>query len=398
MNSIAVYTEEIDDLNEAVEELTAQAQDFDFRKNSLAVLFTEEETDYPELYRLLSEKWDFPIIGCTAMAMLSGKHGYCGMGISVLILSADDCAFSVGMTGELDVDNYREEITRTYEALEKQHSSDIKLILSYGGMVTDERNVAGDDLVDALNTVGKGVPVYGGTASDGFTFNGFHVFCNGEVKKNGQVMALISGNLDPTFVCINSVENRASFSYEVTQSVSNQVYRLGNGTFVDALKRENMEVNKTDVLGDYILSPFVVTIKRPDGDSVEVARNLSVLNQETGTGSFLGVIPEGSILNIGIISRADVQKSVDLAFDYIFKQLEESGYKYRTLLCSSCCARFLALASNTSAEAETYAGRLPEEVSLMGIYAYGEYCPVKGNQTGKEYNMFHNFTFTILAM
>ena len=398
MKSVSLYTEEIDDLNEAAEELFAQAEGFEFGKNSLAVLFAEEDTEYQELYRLLSEKWDFPIMGCTAMAMLQGKQGYCEMGISILILSADDCEFSVGMTGELDVDNYREEISRVYEGLESQHSSEIKLIISFGGMVKNERNVAGDDLVDVLNTVGKGAPVYGGTASDGFTFNGFRVFCNGDTTKNGQVIALVSGNVNPTFVCINSVENRASFSYEVTQSKSNLVYRLGNGTFLDALKRENMAVEKTDVLGDYILSPFVVTIKQKDGDSVEVARNLSVLNQETGTGSFLGVIPEGSILNIGIINRADVQKSVDLAFDFIFKELKESKYKYRTLLCNSCCARFLALASNTSAEAETYAGRLSEEAALMGIYAYGEYCPVKGNKTGKEYNMFHNFTFTIMAL
>ena len=65
---------------------------------------------------------------------------------------------------------------------------------------------------------------------------------------------------------------------------------------------------------------------------------------------------------------------------------------------NSCCARFLALASNTSSEVEAYIGRLPQDMSLMGIYAYGEYCPVKGSLTGKDYNMFHNFTFTILAL
>ena len=69
----------------------------------------------------------------------------------------------------------------------------------------------------------------------------------------GQVMALISGNVEPKFVYANSVENRASFFYEVTESKSNQVIRLGNGTFIDALKREDMQVSKTDVLGDYIL-------------------------------------------------------------------------------------------------------------------------------------------------
>ena len=58
----------------------------------------------------------------------------------------------------------------------------------------------------------------------------------------------------------------------------------------------------------------------------------------------------------------------------------------------------LCLAALVSVEAQTYLGRLPEGVSLMGFYAYGECCPTRGERTGREYNMYHNFTFTILAM
>jgi hypothetical protein len=129
---------------------------------------------------------------------------------------------------------------------------------------------------------------------------------------------------------------------------------------------------------------------------VEVARNLSVLNRETGAGCFLGAIPEGSTLSIGIINRSDVQKSVNSSVDKILREIKEHGYK--TLLCTSCCARFLALASNINAEVEAYTGRVPEGISLAGLYSYGEYCPVRGNKTGELYNMFHNFTFAILAI
>lgn len=396
MESIVLYTEEIDDLQEAVREIFEQAEGFLLKKNSLAILFTEDETDYPELYNLLAEKWKFPVVGCTAMAMLLGKQGYCGTGISVLLLTADDCEFAAGITDDLNKGNYERLIGDKLEELKAGLSSEIKLVISYGGMVTDEQNVAGDDIVAAIDKASGGVPLFGGLAADGFNFNRFRVFCNGNVKQSGQVMVLVAGNIEPKFVYANSVENRASFFYEVTESRSNQVIRLGNGTFMDALKREDMQVSKTDVLGDYILSPFVLTIHQPNGDSVEVARNLSVLNQETGAGCFLGAVPEGSTLSIGIINRSDVQKSVNLSFDKILNEIREHGYK--TLLCTSCCARFLALASNINAEVEAYTGRVPEGVSLAGLYSYGEYCPVRGNKTGELYNMFHNFTFTILAI
>ena len=396
MDSIVLYTEEIDDLQEAVQDLFAQTEGFVLKKNSLAVLFTEEDTDYQELYNLLAENWKFPVIGCTAMAMLLGKQGYCGTGISVLLLTADDCEFAAGMTDDLTKGNYESQIADKIKELKGSLSSGIKLVICYGGMVTDEQDVAGDEIVAAIDKASGGAPLFGGLAADGFNFNGFRVFCNGKVKQSGQVMVLVSGNIEPKFVYANSIENRASFFYEVTESKSNQVIRLGNGSFIDALKREDMQVSKTDVLGDYILSPFVLTIHQPNGDSVEVARNLSVLNQETGAGCFLGAIPEGSTLSIGIINRSDVQKSVNSSIDKILLEIKEHGYK--TLLCTSCCARFLALASNINAEVEAYTGRVPEGVSLAGLYSYGEYCPVRGNKTGEFYNMFHNFTFAILAI
>ena len=271
--------------------------------------------------------------------------------------------------------------------------------MSYGGIFAPEQHVSGDDVVDAVSeAAGKSIPLFGGLAADGFNYNGFRVFCNEDSERCAQVLALIAGPIDPKFVSINSIENRANFSYEVTKAEHNQVFRLGCGTFLDALEHEDMAVNKSDVLGDYLLSPFVLTLKRENGDSIEVARNLTTLDHENGSGTFLGAVPEGSILSVGLIGRTDVQKSVREAFDRIFEEIAAAGNKHKTLLCNSCAARFLALASNTKEETDAYIDRLPEDVSLLGIYAYGEYCPERGNKTGTSYNLFHNFTFTIMAL
>ncbi|MBQ7564241.1 MAG: FIST C-terminal domain-containing protein [Lachnospiraceae bacterium] len=399
MNSITLYTEEIDDLNEAALELFSQAEEFVFQKNSMGILYTEEDTDYSELYGLLSEKWDFPIVGCTATAMLLGKEGYCGLGISIMLLTADDCEFAAGITEDLNQNNLYKEIGEVYGELRKKLSEEPKLVLTFGGMSRDDvRNVSGDDLVDAIDKATGGIPIYGVLASDGFTFDKFRIFHNEKESMEAEILVLISGNIEPKMICINSVENRANFYYEVTESHSNQVDRLGNSTFVEALAGENLKIDQDDIQGAYLLSPFVYTQEKENGDKIEVARTLMSLNREKGAGNFIGAIPQGSYLSIGIISRADVQKSVQMAFDIVFKELEQKGNKYHTLLCNSCSARFLALANNTAAEAKTYIGRLPEDVSLMGIYANGELCPVKGDKTGKYYNVFHNFTFTILAI
>ncbi len=398
MNSIELYTQEIDDVEEAAEDLLSQMEGFQLLKSSLAIVFVEEETEYSELYRVLSPKLNCPVIGCTAMAMFSGKAGYCAVGISVLILTADDCEFSVGMTAELNSDNYQDEITKTYGELRTNLDTDPKLVITYGGMIMDETHAPADALVDVIGSLGNGVPVYGALASDGFTFSGFRIFCNDQVTKNGQVMALVSGNIAPRFVSVNSIGNRASFSYAVTQSVRNQVMRVGNMSFIEALQREDMAVEKVNVIGDYILSPFLVTLHLEQGDSVDVGRVLSVLNQETGAGYFLGAVPEGAILNVGIITRQEVQKTVEAAFDRILKEIDVSGSPYHTLLCNSCATRFLALASNPTGETDAYKDRLPEGFSLLGFYTYGEICPMRGNKSGKDYNFFHNYTFTVMVI
>ena len=398
MESITLYTEEIDDLKEATEELFEQLGDFRFRKNSLGILHFEEDTEYGELYELLSARFDFPIVGCTAMAMFLGEQGYRGVGIAMMILTADDCEFSAGMTEELDVDNYKEEIANTYRALRAHLSSEPKLVITYGGMVHEERNVPGDDILAAIEACGPGVPIFGALASDSFTFEKIGVNCNGRTTCNGQAMVLISGNIEPRFVTNNSVENRSLSSYVVSESRSNHLMKLENATFVEMLKRENMTVDKENVLADYILSPFVLAVHLPSGDDVEIVRSLSLLNLEDGSGAFLGAVPEGAILSIGLINREDVQKSVDKTFEKVFEFLRQPDNPYHTLICASCGARFFALAGNTAAEAETYAGKLPKGVSLLGIYGNGEICPIIGNKSGAIYNSFHNFTFTIMMI
>ena len=114
IKSIVLYTEEIDDLELAAEELASQAQNFEFKKNNVAIVYMDAETEYKELYPLLKSKWDIPFVGMTAMAMLTGEQGYCKSGISMMILTSDDSKFAVGMTEKLDNGNCKEEIKNTH--------------------------------------------------------------------------------------------------------------------------------------------------------------------------------------------------------------------------------------------------------------------------------------------
>ncbi|MBR6173733.1 MAG: FIST C-terminal domain-containing protein [Eubacterium sp.] len=393
MNSVVLYTEEIDDIELAAEELLSQASGFEFRENSLGILFMDAEAEYEELYGLLREEWSFPIVGATAIGTLTGREGYCRSGISVMLMTADDCRFYVGMTEGLSVDNYREPIRQVYEGLEQDAGGEeIKLVLTFGGKA---KGMSGDDIINALDELGKKVKVYGALASDMFTFSNYRAIYNDRIEFGEQVFVLITGNVNPKFLSIKSLSGKANFSYEVTKSEGNVVYRLGTGTFLEALEKSGLSTDKDLVVAEYIQTPFITSYEKPGGIHVEASRNLTQLNRQNGSGLFLGGISEGSSLEIGILNRDDVRSTVKKAFDEIIEWLKTEGTYCKTILCCSCAARFLALGNNGMMEAESYQGRLPEGVSLMGIYSYGEFCPVCDDEWS---NVFHNSTFTILCI
>lgn len=398
MKSKVLFSDNIDNVEEAVEELLEQASDFEFLKNSIAVVYIEQDVEFEELYQGLKGKWDFPIVGTTAMGMIVENVGYSSEGISVLLLTADDCSFVTGVTSKINKSNYAEEITKVYNDLSAKVNHEEKLILAYASSISSNEDPSGDDYVNILNDISNGKPVFGGLSSDNFNFRSSKVLYDGQVIQSSMIIILISGNIHPTFISMNSIENRALFSYTITKSEGNQVYKLGDDSFVDMLTREKIGTDKEEVEADFLLSPFVVSIKQPDGEYVEAARNLSKLNHQDGSGTFLGDMPEGSILGIGIIGKEDVQHSVEVAWSKIKELLKESEYEYSTVLITTCAARFLALASNIQAEAQICNENVPEGCSLLGMYAYGEFCPVTSKKTGDSYNLFHNFTFTVVAL
>lgn len=393
MKSIVLYTEEIDEPSEAAEELFEQAEDFVFEKNSLGIIFADEELDYAEFYQCLSEKWSFPVIGTTALATLVGKQGCKESGISMMILTADDCTFAAGITTGLNPENYMEKLKDSYEKLSGQLPEKEKLVLSYSVII---EGLVGDNIIDAIEAAGTEAPIYGALASDQLIFSNYKVYYNEMCEDSAQVMVLVSGNIDPKYICVRSISSKAHISYEVTEARDNQVFRLGNLKFLEALKQAGLDSKKDHVTTDYVLTPFVVTLKKEDGVTVEVSRNLSALDQKAGSGVFLGGVPEGSSLEVGVLSKEDVQSSVEQAFREMISYFSKEHEGHATILCTSCASRYLALGGNATVEADCYKDQISDDTALLGVYSYGELCPTDIGKE-KDINLFHNSTFTILT-
>jgi len=395
LKSFQGFTYEIDDLDDAVEELKEQIDTSELLKNTAAIVFCGYEVDIEELVSKLNEAFDFPFIGCTGLGLLSSE-GFSQSSISMTVMTADDCTFEIGITDEIKTNEQLSIVGDKYAQLSENAGNDCGMIFAYAPW---QKNILASNIIHILDKVSGGVPIFGGIASDGWTFDECRIFNNEKVADSGVVLMLINGNIKPIFTIEHSTTELMNSHKLVTSSKDTEVMTLNNEPATSYLKESGIFNEKTDVLVDYLATPFISTMFKPeDDDEIDVLRALVTINHEKGSCNFLGSVEEGSELNMVLISKKDIEGSVKKAFDDIFEAIEKSeDYKYSTIMCSSCGARYSLIVSDKNTEGKAYINRLPEGINVQGFYSYGEYCPAKGKKYGKLYNVLSNESLAIVA-
>lgn len=395
MKSATLFTEEIDDLDYAVQELRDQlAERLTLKKNTCGILFCDIDTDISELMKALKAEFSFPIIGTTAVALLSKDEGYNDIGITMLVMTDDECEFFAGVTEELTEENYRDEIGKLYSQLEAYTSEKEKLIIAFG---PQHKRIIGDDFVKLLTELSGGIPVVGGIASDRFTLVDNKVFCNEKISHMRLALMLITGKIKPIFNQEFSVADTTEALHTVVRSEGNVVYELDDCSMLESLRRAGLNLSKGDGYVELIGTAFEAVLDLGDGQKISVMRDMGDVDPDHNSAVFLGNVPEGSKMRLCILNKEAIKVSVRKAFTRVLDEIKtEKDYEYSTFLCISCAGRFLLLASDPDAEGKAYGGLLPDNITLCGMYSYGEFCPVYGDNE-KLYNVFHNKTFTLVA-
>lgn len=395
MRSLAVYTEEMDDLRAGLQNLREQLKDFELGKNSMGIVFAHADTDFEELANVLQDEFGFPILGSSAMSMFSERSGYVTEGISLHVFTADDCSFVAGVTDEMEPDNFRAKIRGTYKQLEEQLGEKPKVIITYA---VKHPEVAGDEYVDTLTEASGGVPVFGGFSSDNFLFTDCRIMVDREVRSLGMGMMLIGGNVKPVMKSRFSVET-TDFEEVVTEARGNTVYKLGNRTLVDVVREAGVDLDSDNLLSKFVGSPFLVTYKRANGDEIELMRHLASINKEEGSGTFIGSVPKGAVVRLAMFSRKDVAKSVGEAIRLAMVDVSnEREYIYSSAIVTSCASRLMTFSNDIVDEAKGYAAIVPNDIRFSGMYSFGEFCPVVAPNSGNSHNCFHNTTFTFIVL
>ena len=396
MHSITVYTDEIDDLELAAEELSQKIPaDFKLYKNSVGIIYCDVETDEVELVKALRAYYDFPILGATAVALLTTNEGYNDVGIAFMIMTCDDYEYAATITEELTLANVDAEISKAYNNLLGQITQKPQLALILAPQMED---VTGDFIVQSFNKAcDNKLPLFGGIASDSFTMADNRIFFNEESSRRKVVLVMLAGDFQPIYQQHYTIIDTKDHMYTVTKSKDNVVYELEQGRFLDVLRSTGMDVNEVDAYLKFVGTVFEANITMPNGETISVMRDIHTINFEDGSAIMLGNVPVGSKMRLCMLTKENITRSVKQAFDDVLAQIKaHPEHQYTTILCASCAGRFLNLSSEPDAEGKAYQGLLPQGISLAGMYSFGEIYPTL-MQDGSSFNIFHNKTFTLVA-
>ena len=400
MKSIVVATQEIDNLQLASKELAAQVkQKLSLAHNSVGVVFCDADVKVDKLGELLNAELGIDIVGLTTTAAMERNTGYNDIGICLSVMTADDVEFSIGCTGNLSSESFPEAIKGAYKEARAKVKTDPALILTFAPYIA---GLTSENYLELLDEASCGAPIFGGVATDHYDLQYQKTFCNGQAFTGSLIFILLSGNVKPIFAMNHNFGTTVQKKGKITKSHDNFVQMVEDETFKDYVSSIVPVPDEELVIFQFQSTPFIMELPDYETNEQPVVRTLVAVDHETGAGSFLSKMPEGSTIYLNEFHRDNLRKSCEKAMEGIKSQIDESKeHEYSMLFISTCNARHLLMADDKSLESNImgeYLKDLPSGFNAMGFYGFGEFCPTGIRADGTAKNRFHNISFAACAI
>ena len=371
-------TSEIDEIEEAVNEIIEQLDLSVLKKHSGGLLYCHRDFIESGVVEALCAALPFDVIGMTAMAG-SDEHGYGNYDLTLTVLTSDEVSFTGGMSGSINSDNYKDEIEHLYTRLRDKNGVDPALILTF---VPHMQNVAGCEVVAAMDAACEGKPIWGAlTNSDNFNYDTVQTVCNGKSLATGIAMLHICGPVVPRFI-LHSIPERniANTRVVVTKSIGTTLYEVNDQPIKDYMSKIGLVITKENIT----TSPIMVYYKNTEKP---VALGFYTLFED---GSFLtgGEMPIGTSISVGSIDAQGIFETAEAGLNDVLACDDR-----RATLMLPCITRYIMLSPDQDAELRLINEKLADTGKPFSMgYSGGEICPIPGPD-GKLHNQFHNYTF-----
>lgn len=344
-------------------------------KPTLAIVFLSVSQDRTAISKLLDAK-GIAVFGATTSGEFIDEETEKGS-VAVLLLDINKDYFQVYLD-EYPERNYRETASNIARKAKSKYTKPAFLI-SGSHMETDAEQL----LFGFEDIVGKDVNVYGGMASDDYTFSDQFVFTNEKESKQG----LVALALDEDKILI---KGKATCGWKavgtektVTKSEGNHVYTVDNIPVLDLTSKygglENVTPDNTGLLLE-IAANLPLQLQREKGDPV--MRPGLVVDWEDRSYYCSGSVPQGSKVRFSIPPDFDVMEKVIKGVEELkANEMPEAD----ALVVFSCAGRILAFGPMMNMEIEGV--KKIWNVPMVGMFSNAELA----RATGGNLEM-HNLT------
>jgi hypothetical protein len=392
MRSYTVTCPDGFDAEDIAGQLLRQLDALELCANSCALVISEPGNECLESLAILNKKRpDIPFIGATSLAQLSPK-GYSRLGITMLVLTADDCWFGLAGDRHLGVDG-PEKIKKVYAAalaqLDGKQPAGAFVFSSLTGSYNEQDKLA---LFDSL--IGH-KPIIGGIASDEFKFAEKKVFVNGALFDDGYAVVLVAGNFKPV-VAVGGVPNKGLPRYRITGSEGTILKSVDDIPILEFLKKHGVNLETSEGL---LFAPFSAVQGDSDENDLPICRPLMDIDKEKGTARSYVNMPQGSMVSFQIISADDLKRTVEDAAQKVVDKIAPGadGYTYSSVFCVTCAGRHVVLAFEREYEADIAKKYFADSMQYAGFYAFTEIGPTRIDADGYASNHSHNLSVIFCA-
>ena len=390
IKSFTLFTDEIDDTQYAVEQITQQLQQSrPLLKNTIGIISCYADFVQTGTYQAICDALDFEIIGATSI-LSTTPDSDADILLSVMVLTSDDVSFATGLSSPIEKED-TSLVTAAYQSAAAKLDCAPSLILSYAPLLM---NVSGDFFATVLDEISNGVPNFGTLAVDHTEdYQQSRVLYNGRAYADQYAFVLLGGDVHPRYY-VASISNEKIFQEKgvVTASCGNQLQTVNNMPVADYLVGLGMKKEEDGSITGINSFPFLMD--QNDG-MMPIVRVMFALTPE-GYAVCGGNIPVGATLSVGSINADEV---LETTRDGISQVITNGNYD--CLLMYSCVGRYFALGYNPQDEIEKVKSLL-NDTGIPYHFAYSgcEICPVYSNDTalGNTINRSHNDTLVICAL
>jgi hypothetical protein len=326
-------------------------------------------------------KTSFPnavVVGCTTAGEIMADH------VRDNSLSVTSIAFKKGkvLAKQLKVSEFESSLSAGRALANKLPHESLRHVLIF----SDGLCVNGTDLALGLTQkLPEHVSVSGGLAGDGNQFSNTATWLN-DLPQSGHIVAVGLYGESLSFA-YSSVGGWDPFGPDrlVTRADTNVLYEL-DGCSALELYKEYLGPHAKGLPGSALLFPLSI---RADTENEERVRTILAVDEETGSMTFAGDIPQGCYVRL---MRANFDRLIEGAS--IAAQQATLSCDQSFSLLISCVGRKMVLKQRIEEEVEGVRHVLGPQVYMGGFYSYGELSPLRD----KVGCTLHNQTMTITSI